>query len=679
MKYLHFFKNGIYLDFTIDDKGILYVNSISSEKKKNMLQHHLMAPVEIEACGINNIDFHGTKHIGGGLSSTLKYISHTETEKELVFVLKNETIEVKAHYEFFCGIKVVRTYCEISNISNQDIILEHVSSFRMYGFSIDKVMIPHSSWRRDIQWRQYSPEDLGFFKTDSIGATKKIAANNTGSWSCKEYLPMGCLRSGNETILWQIEALGSWCWEISDIDCPKQDLYYIDLSGPSENENHFWKNIGSGESFKSLKAAVCIVCGDFGDALSEMNQYRRITAYRSPADKNLPIIFNDWGANAGNQTTAKELALIDEAKELGCEYFIMDAGWYDETSDGQSDWWNIGDWNIAQWRFPNGLNEVFDKVRECGMIPGIWIEPECIAVKNKAVSLFDDECFFMRHGKRVAENGRHFLDLRNSKVKKRLDKIIDRFVNTYGVGYFKFDYNTDAGIGTEIHADSPGDGLMQYYDAYENWIREICKRHPDLIIENCASGGLRMDFMGLFSISALTDAGTLREVCCIGAAASTVIPPEASLSFLGVNENTKISDITYFFANSMMRRIGISGTPSTLDKNVKTELKNAVAIYKKLRKNINLLKPYYPLGVPNLNSDWICSAYFSENGSYVSFARNSGSKNAVAKLRHSIKSAKVIYPENASGLLEYDGDEISVSLEIGEAVLIFAEMRTEHE
>lgn len=140
MKYLHFFKNGIYLDFTIDDKGILYVNSISSEKKKNMLQHHLMAPVEIETCGINNIDFHGTKHIGGGLSSTLKYISHTETEKELVFVLKNETIEVKAHYEFFCGIKVVRTYCEISNISNQDIILEHVSSFRMYGFSID--MIP---------------------------------------------------------------------------------------------------------------------------------------------------------------------------------------------------------------------------------------------------------------------------------------------------------------------------------------------------------------------------------------------------------------------------------------------------------------------------------------------------------------------------------------------------------
>lgn len=118
----------------------------------------------------------------------------------------------------------------------------------------------------------------------------------------------------------------------------------------------------------------------------------------------------------------------------------------------------------------------------------------------------------------------------------------------------------------------------------------------------------------------------MREVCCIGAAASTVIPPEASLSFLGVNENTKISDITYFFANSMMRRIGISGTPSTLDKNVKTEL-----------------------------------------------------KNAVAKLRHSIKSAKVIYPENASGLLEYDGDEISVSLEIGEAVLIFAEMRTEHE
>lgn len=101
MKYLHFFKNGIYLDFTIDDKGILYVNSISSEKKKNMLQHHLMAPVEIEACGINNIDFHGTKHIGGGLSSTLKYISHTETEKELVLFLRMKRSRLRRIMNFF--------------------------------------------------------------------------------------------------------------------------------------------------------------------------------------------------------------------------------------------------------------------------------------------------------------------------------------------------------------------------------------------------------------------------------------------------------------------------------------------------------------------------------------------------------------------------------------------------
>lgn len=57
----------------------------------------------------------------------------------------------------------------------------------------------------------------------------------------------------------------------------------------------------------------------------------------------------------------------------------------------------------------------------------------------------------------------------------------------------KFNYNIDGGIGTEINADSFGDGLMQHQEAYLKWIDGIYDRHPNLIIENCASGGMRMD------------------------------------------------------------------------------------------------------------------------------------------------------------------------------------------
>ena len=61
-------------------------------------------------------------------------------------------------------------------------------------------------------------------------------------------------------------------------------------------------------------------------------------------------------------------------------------------------------------------------------------------------------------------------------------KVIDRVVADYGVGYIKMDYNIDAGLGTEIDADSFGDGLLEHNRAYLDWIRSIKQKYPDLIV-----------------------------------------------------------------------------------------------------------------------------------------------------------------------------------------------------
>ena len=46
-------------------------------------------------------------------------------------------------------------------------------------------------------------------------------------------------------------------------------------------------------------------------------------------DENLPVIFNDYmNCLFGDPTTEKELPLIDAAAECGCEYYVIDAGWY---------------------------------------------------------------------------------------------------------------------------------------------------------------------------------------------------------------------------------------------------------------------------------------------------------------------------------------------------------------
>lgn len=74
------------------------------------------------------------------------------------------------------------------------------------------------------------------------------------------------------------------------------------------------------------------------------------------------------------------------------------------------------------------------------------------------------------------------------------DRVISRLVEEYGISYIKMDYNINAGIGTEYAADSPGDGLLQHNRAYLSWLKNIMARYPQLVIENCGSGGLRMDY-----------------------------------------------------------------------------------------------------------------------------------------------------------------------------------------
>ena len=70
------------------------------------------------------------------------------------------------------------------------------------------------------------------------------------------------------------------------------------------------------------------------------------------------------------------------------------------------------------------------------------------------------DAFFCRHGRRVAEAERYHLDLRHPAARAHLDTTVDRLVQDFGVGYFKFDYNINPGPGTDVGGTSAGAGLL---------------------------------------------------------------------------------------------------------------------------------------------------------------------------------------------------------------------------
>ena len=153
---------------------------------------------------------------------------------------------------------------------------------------------------------------------------------------------------------------------------------------------------------------------------------RRLTRRPHPDHGKLPIIFNDYmNCLGGDPSTERLVPLVEAAAKAGAEYFVIDAGWYDDT-DG---WWDsVGAWQPSTLRFPGGLREVTDLVRARGMTPGLWLEPEVVGVRSPLARALPDEAFFQRAGHRLTERGRHQLDLRHPAARAHLNETVDRLV-----------------------------------------------------------------------------------------------------------------------------------------------------------------------------------------------------------------------------------------------------------
>lgn len=641
-----------------EDKKLLLLHFSTDEfEEKNIEEKELFTPFEISVSGRKNGQ-HGAKHIGSSGSGSLKYKNHKYYENEfgtkLEFLLEDDELSVVLHYQFYKGISGVRSWCGIKNISGKNVGLEYVSSFSLNGIDKEgnrnpnekmRVYIPHNSWCREIDWKKYTLSELGYDKIESRHSFKRIMLSNTGSWSTKEYLPMGAFENSesNNVLMWQIENNGSWTWEISDIG----NSMYLKLSGPSENENHWHKELKPGQMFESVKTAVT-VGEDFTDALSELTSYRRRIVRKNKADSFLPVIFNDYmNCLWADPTTEKMIPIIDKAADIGSEYYCMDAGWY---ADGA--WWEtVGEWIPCEWRFKNGIKEVFDYIKAKGMIPGIWLEIEVMGIECPLAKKFPDERFFMRHGKRVIVNGRYLLDFRNEDVRAFATSVIDRVVSEYGVGYIKMDYNVDAGTGTEINSDSFGDGLLEHNRAYLLWIGKMMDRYPDLVIENCSSGGMRMEYasLALNSVQSVTDQESFKNMPAISAALATAVLPEQGAMWTYPTSKENDNETALNMVNALLCRMHMSGEIANLSDSQMDLVKEGIECYKNIRKDIKDFKAFYPDGIETYGKNWLSVGYEAKNGKYLAVWRLNSEDNChFVSLESNFERVDIVYPKSGN-------------------------------
>jgi len=573
--------------------------------------------VALQCSGENSPD-QGMKSGVGQPGARLLFVQRREEStrqgKRLICIHTDPALRltVESVYEAFHGVPVVRRYSRVTNHGTSPVGIEFLSSAMLHGLAdpqnYDRELRIHvalNSWMAEGQWHTLRPSEMGFVENERT-SWSEAQAGSIGSWSTERYLPMAMVENTllGLTWFWQIEHNGSWHWELSNISARDNnaDDVYAYLGGPDDLHSAAWKSLKPGEAYETVPVAIGCVQGGFAEAVGALTRYRRVACEKlRESSPRCPVIFNDYmNCLWGDPTEEKELPLIAAAAKAGCEYFVIDAGWY---ADIKEDWSpTIGSWQPSSSRWPRGLKFVLDQIKRNGMIPGLWLEPEVAGAKS-LLAQKPDNWFFVRHGKRVLKNSRYLLDFRNPEVRAYLDQVIARLVNEYGVGYIKMDYNVDSLQGTELSADSFGQGLLEHNRAHLAWLDNILSRYPNLVIENCGSGGGRMDYAMLsrLQIQSMTDQEDYLKLPAILVGASAAVLPEQLAVWSYPLTNSDADQASFNMVTAMMCRIHQSGHLDALSPQAWPQVAEGIRIYKDLlRKSIPDAIPFYPLGLPDV-------------------------------------------------------------------------------
>jgi alpha-galactosidase len=174
--------------------------------------------------------------------------------------------------------------------------------------------------------------------------------------------------------------------------------------------------------------------------------------------------------------------------ERGIEVFWSDMDpqqWYPGGFPG-----GTGNWTVDPKKYPRGLSVIGEAAHRAGLKYLLWFEPERVA-PNTMIDREHPE-WVMRP---ASGGGDGLFRLHDEKARRWLTDLIDRHVSEAQLDWVRWDFNISP-LGFWQRNDEPdrqGVTEIRHIEGlYAMW-DELRARHPGLMIDNCASGGRRID------------------------------------------------------------------------------------------------------------------------------------------------------------------------------------------
>ena len=516
---------------------------------------------------IGNLKFHdfqilaGNKNFNGTLPT-----ARTPHGQTLVITMHDETdtLAVNLKYTIVGDLPVLLKQVAYHNLSDDTLTITHAASLQLdfddHAYDLITLTGAHLS-EASVTRQPLTPgkksiaSNYGASGPQGVPATI-LAAPATDDFA-GEALGMALLWSGNFSYTAQVDQFGN-------------SRLVMGL-----NPELFSWQLKPGEPFVTPEAAVAYTTNGLND-LSHIF-HRFFADHVMPLPRKNLIEYNTWESTYFDVSEAKVRAEIPKAEALGVELIVIDDG-----------------------------------LHERGLAFGLWVEPEMITENSELYAKHPDWAMQYVGQKPLRSRNQLILDLSQRIVQDHLIKVLTDLVRTNHIDYLKWDYNRHfSQPGSPVlPPDQQGEVGYRYTRGLYRVLKTLRDTFPDLLIENCSSGGGRLDG-GMLAYTDQTWTSDFTDPVYrmkIMNGFSLFFPLKTFVSHFTMSPNLQDSRVTPLQTRALLSLVGVTGIecpPSQLSDAEAAAVKASFAFYKANRTELQN-GSLYRLHPSHPNQDQVC-------------------------------------------------------------------------
>ena len=345
--------------------------------------------------------------------------------------------------------------------------------------AVDSIFSPQGSSSSHLHWAKGGVASFDDFapETTAIESGKTIHLQPGGGRSSCDVLPFFNLEGNGGGMITAVGWTGEWACDFTGTKGGGTVL----KSGLAKTNLTLYP----GEEIRTPRMLILNYDGDQWRGQNILRQY--ILARHRPQRNGKPLMAPITNGNWGGTAIDIHLDNVKKIAENGLpvEYYWIDAEWH----GGKGSWAeNVGSWEEKKALYPQGFKPLSDALQKSDRKLMLWFEPERV---------YKNSTWYKEHREWLLDTGHDslLLNIGNPEACKFLIDAISKKIDDYGLGCYRQDFNIDPLPFWQANdkPDRVGMTEIRYIEGLYAFWDGLLQRHPDLIIDNCASGGRRLD------------------------------------------------------------------------------------------------------------------------------------------------------------------------------------------